>query len=66
MHTVDPLDREEILSAADETGAVLTVEEHNVTGGLGSAVAETCSMPWHASLRASIEESASGARCAGH
>jgi len=41
MHTVDPLDREEILSAADETGAVLTVEEHNVTGGLGSAVAET-------------------------
>ena len=41
MHTVDPLDREEILAAADETGAVLTVEEHNVTGGLGSAVAET-------------------------
>jgi transketolase len=39
MHTVDPLDREEIL-AAGETGAVLTVEEHNVTGGLGSAVAE--------------------------
>jgi len=41
MHTVDPLDREEILAAADETGAVLTVEEHNVSGGLGSAVAET-------------------------
>lgn len=41
MHTVDPLDREEILTAAEETGVVLTVEEHNVTGGLGSAVAET-------------------------
>lgn len=41
MHTVDPLDREEILAAAGETGAVLTVEEHNVSGGLGSAVAET-------------------------
>jgi transketolase len=41
MHTIDPLDREEILAAADETGTVLTVEEHNVTGGLGSAVAET-------------------------
>ena len=41
MHTIDPLDRAEILAAASETGAVLTVEEHNVTGGLGSAVAET-------------------------
>jgi len=41
MHTVDPLDRHEILAAAAETGAVLTVEEHNVTGGLGSAVGET-------------------------
>jgi transketolase len=41
MHTVDPLDHEEILAAAQETGAILTVEEHNITGGLGSAVAET-------------------------
>jgi transketolase len=41
MHTVDPLDREEVLAAAADTRAVLTVEEHNVTGGLGSAVAET-------------------------
>jgi transketolase len=40
MHTVDPLDHDEILAAARETGAILTVEEHNVTGGLGSAVAE--------------------------
>ncbi|HMH93981.1 MAG TPA: transketolase C-terminal domain-containing protein, partial [Streptosporangiaceae bacterium] len=41
LHTLRPLDTAEILAAARETGAVLTVEEHNVTGGLGSAVAET-------------------------
>lgn len=39
MHTVSPLDETEVLAAAEETGAVLTVEEHNVTGGLGDAVA---------------------------
>jgi transketolase len=41
MHTISPLDAGEIVGAASQTGAVLTVEEHNVTGGLGSAVAET-------------------------
>jgi transketolase len=40
MHTVAPLDRGTILAAARETGGILTVEEHNVTGGLGGAVAE--------------------------
>jgi transketolase len=40
MHTIKPLDVEAIRSAAGETGAILTVEEHNVIGGLGSAVAE--------------------------
>jgi transketolase len=40
MHTVKPLDAGEVRAAATETGAILTVEEHNVTGGLGSAVAE--------------------------
>ncbi len=40
MHTVKPLDREAVVKAARETGAILTVEEHNVIGGLGSAVAE--------------------------
>lgn len=40
MHTLKPIDRDEIRAAAAETGAILTVEEHNVTGGLGSAVAE--------------------------
>src|SRR3546814_10443722 len=40
MHTLKPIDAAEIRAAAAETGAVLTVEEHNVIGGLGSAVAE--------------------------
>ena len=40
-HTVKPLDVERIVAAASATGAVLTVEEHNVLGGLGGAVAET-------------------------
>lgn len=40
MHTVKPLDAEAVLSAARETGAVFTVEEHSVIGGLGGAVAE--------------------------
>lgn len=40
MFTISQMDQEEIAAAAKETGAILTVEEHNVTGGLGSAVAE--------------------------
>ncbi|MDN5913644.1 MAG: hypothetical protein L0I76_00755 [Pseudonocardia sp.] len=40
MFTISPLDRDAVLDAARTTGAVLTVEEGNVTGGLGSAVAE--------------------------
>ena len=35
-----PLDEQAILRAAETTGAILTVEEHNVVGGLGTAVAE--------------------------
>ena len=41
MHTLKPLDTEAILGAARETAAIVTLEEHSVTGGLGSAVAET-------------------------
>ena len=40
MHTVKPIDREAIVKAARETGAIVTVEEHQVMGGFGSAVAE--------------------------
>jgi len=40
MHTVKPLDSDLVLKAARETGAIVTVEEHNIIGGLGGAVAE--------------------------
>ncbi|MFZ0736742.1 MAG: transketolase C-terminal domain-containing protein [Candidatus Acidiferrales bacterium] len=40
MHTVKPLDTEAVLAAARETRAILTLEEHSILGGLGSAVAE--------------------------
>ena len=40
IHTIKPIDREIIIKAARETQAILTVEEHSITGGLGSCVAE--------------------------
>ena len=40
VHTIKPIDRDAILRAARKTGAVVTAEEHNIIGGLGSAVAE--------------------------
>ena len=40
MATIKPIDREIIVNAAKTTGAIVTAEEHNVIGGLGSAVAE--------------------------
>lgn len=40
MHTIKPLDAAEITAAAQETGLLISVEEHNVLGGLGAAVAE--------------------------
>lgn len=43
MHTIKPLDVQAVLAAAEETGAIVTAEEHNILGGLGSAVAEEVS-----------------------
>lgn len=40
IHTIKPIDSEIIIKAAKETGAIVTAEEHNIIGGLGSAVAE--------------------------
>ena len=40
MHTIKPLDNEAVIRAARETGAIVTVEEHSVIGGLGGAVSE--------------------------
>ena len=49
IHTIKPLDTEILAAAARETGAMVTAEEHNVIGGLGSAVtealAEACPCP---------------------
>lgn len=42
VHTIKPIDVAAILRASDETGALITIEEHTVHGGLGSAVAEVC------------------------
>jgi transketolase len=43
IHTIKPIDEAAIIKAAKETGAILTCEEHNIFGGLGSAVAEVVS-----------------------
>lgn len=40
IHTIKPIDRELVISSARETGKVVTVEEHSVIGGLGSAVCD--------------------------
>ena len=40
MHTIKPIDSDAILSCAKETGGIITLEEHSIVGGLGSAVSE--------------------------
>ena len=49
IHTIKPIDRELIVKAAKETGRIVTVEEHNIIGGLGEAVSavvcEECPVP---------------------
>ncbi len=58
MHTVKPIDKDIIIESAKKTGAVVTAEEHNIIGGLGSAVcevlAESCPVP---ALRVGVEDS---------
>jgi transketolase len=48
-HTIKPMDEETIIEAAKKTGAVVTAEEHQVAGGMGSAVleilAQNCPVP---------------------
>ena len=43
IHTIKPIDRELVIAAAKKCGAVVTAEEHNIIGGLGSAVCEVLS-----------------------
>ncbi len=50
-HTIKPIDKKTILLAAEETGAIVTVEEHQITGGLGGAVAEVISQDFPVPLK---------------
>ena len=43
IHTIKPIDKELIIASAKKTGKVVTVEEHSVIGGLGSAVCDVLS-----------------------
>ena len=43
MHTIKPIDKELLIAEAQQTGAIVTTEEHNIIGGLGGAVAEVLS-----------------------
>jgi transketolase len=45
-HTIKPFDNETIVTAARETGALVTAEEHSIIGGLGGAVIEALAGPW--------------------
>ena len=58
VHTIKPIDREAVVKAAEETGAIVTAEEHNVLGGLGAAVAEVvCETKPVPVLRVGVEDS---------
>lgn len=50
-HTIKPLDKKTILKAAEETGGIVTVEEHQIHGGLGSAIAEVVSQDFPVPLK---------------
>ncbi len=52
MHTLKPLDLDTIINAANDTGHILTVEEHSIFGGLGSMVSEIVSQ--HAPVKMKI------------
>ncbi len=51
IHTIKPIDKDILVKAAQETGAIVTAEEHNVIGGLGSAVAEVLSENYPVPMR---------------
>lgn len=57
MHTIKPIDKDILAKASKETGFIATVEEHNVTGGLGGAVCEAiCDTAPCKVLRIGVEE----------
>ena len=57
MHTIKPLDNELVIRYAEKTGAIVTAEEHNIIGGLGSAVCEAvCGKAPVPVLRVGVED----------
>ncbi len=57
IHTLKPIDKDILIKAAKETGALVTAEEHNIIGGLGSAVSEVLSENYPAPLeRVGVED----------
>ena len=46
LHTIKPIDKDIIIKAAKETGALVTAEEHAIAGGMGSAVSEVLAQTW--------------------
>jgi len=63
IHTIQPIDKELLIEYAKKTGAVLTVEEHSIYGGLGSAVTEVlaCECPVPVSIMGMTGFAESGA-----
>ena len=51
MSSIRPLDEQAVIAAARETGAILTVEEHSIYGGLGGAIAEVVTGSYPVSVR---------------
>jgi transketolase len=57
IHTIKPIDKNILIKAARETGAIVTAEEHNIIGGLGSAVCEVLGEEWPVPIkRVGIED----------
>ncbi len=57
MATIKPLDTEAVINSAKKTGAIVTAEEHNIIGGLGSAVCEVLSQSYPVPvLRVGVED----------
>ena len=50
MHTIKPIDREIIIKCAKETKKLISIEDHNIIGGLGSAIAEVLVEEWPTKL----------------
>ena len=51
MHTIKPIDRETIIKSAQETKKLVSIEDHNIIGGLGSAIAEVLTEEYPVKLK---------------